>query len=422
MEQIDAYKRSLSAPWDSRAAIIPINKWKDGVGKAINFSYFSPYDVVKQPFSAALKTLEEGKVRQEDAGNVAWNLMLGEDGPVRKLLDPFISEAIFFEKVLDTLPSGIGFGGRGGVTKTGSRVYSITDDGPEAFLKSLVHIIEGVQPTAITTAGKLVQGLEKDLKRGGQPVTLQDELLALFSGIRIINVDVPKAMQFKVTDYQKKFRSVTQTEKLFSLENYQNRGPLVLADEFRQIQDETLKVNREFHLILEDALKTGVPKRQLLKILRDRRISYAKAKKLLDGKNIPYTGYEERMKKRVKEAQIEAKRRGEGETVNKEYFYPKKLFRDILREYKNKTLKIEEPNTRLLELEKFKESISGDQSALPGQEETTQLADIQTPPLPNMAMPVVQTARANVNPNTNLTRTQEALLSPEEKIIASRRV
>ena len=74
----------------------------------------------------------------------------------------------------------------------------------------------------------------------------------------------------------------------------------------------------------------------------------------------------------------------------------------------------------MLELEKFKESLQGDQSSLPGQEETTQLANIQTPPLPNMTMPVVQTARANVNPNTNLTPTQEALLSPEEKVIASR--
>ena len=134
-------------------------------------------------------------------------------------------------------------------------------------MKSLAHIIEGVQPTAITTAGKLVQGLEEDVKRGGQPVTLRDELLALFSGVRIINVDVPRSMQFKVTDYNQKFRSVTQTEKLFSLQNYQNRGPLVLADEFRQIQDETLKVNRDFHMILQDALKTGVPKRELLKIL-----------------------------------------------------------------------------------------------------------------------------------------------------------
>ena len=55
-------------------------------------------------------------------------------------------------------------------------------------------------------------------------------------------------------------------------------------------------------------------------------------------------------------------------------------------------------------------------------ENNIQQTEIRTPPLPNMAMPVIQTARADVNPNTNLTRTQEALLSPEEKIIASRRV
>ena len=36
----------------------------------------------------------------------------------------------------------------------------------------------------------------------------------------------------------------------------------------------------------------------------------------------------------------------------KNIFILKRLFRDILREYKNKTLKIEEPNTTLLELEK----------------------------------------------------------------------
>jgi hypothetical protein len=420
MEQIEAYKRSLSAPWDSRAAIIPINKWKDGVGKAINFSYFSPYDVVRQPFSAALKTLEEGKLKQQDAGDVAFNLMLGRDGPVAKLLEPFISEAIFFEKVSDVIPRGVFIGGRGGETKTGAKVYSQTDDGSTAFIKSLAHIIEGVQPTAITTAGKLVQGLEKDLKKGGQPVTLQDELLALLSGIRIINVDVPRSMQFKVTDYNQKFRSVTQTERLFSLENYQNRGPNVLAQEFRQIQDETLKVNKDFHLILQDALKTGVPKRELLKILRGRRIPYAKAKKLLDGRNIPYTGFDERMKKRVKEAQKEATRRGEGETVNKEYFYPKKLFREILREYKNKSIKIEEPSES--ELDKLREYLkqkeNETQSSVPV-DRTIQTADIQTPPLPNTPMPVVRTAQLP-GINTNLTRTEEALLSPEEQVIASR--
>jgi len=46
--------------------------------------------------------------------------------------------------------------------------------------------------------------------------------------------------------------------------------------------------------------------------------------------------------------------------------------------------------------------------------------NIQTPKLPDTPMPNVQTARV-ADPNTNLTRAQEALLSPEEKVIASRR-
>ena len=417
-EQIEAYKRSLSAPWDSRAAIMPINTWKDGVGKAINFSYFSPYDVITQPVKAALKTLEEGKIKQQDADVVAFNLFLGADGPVRKLLDPFISESIALERISDVIPSGVIVGGRGGVTKTGKVVYSETDDGPTAFMKSLVHIIEGVQPTGITTGGKIIAGIEKDIKRGGDPVSLQDELLALFSGVRIINVNVPKAMEYKITDYNKKFRSVTKAEKFFSLEDFQNRGPEVIAQEFKNIQDETFRVNQEFYFILKDAMETGVKERDLLKILRKRRISYSKAKKLLKGKNIPYTAYEERMKDKVKAAEKIAKERGE--KINKEYFYPKKLFRTILREYKNKDLNIKE-NSQLNEIERILKIQKDKLSSVPQKTEDRAFAEIQTPQLPVLPMPNVNVAAANIMPNTNLTRTQQALLSPEEQIIASRR-
>ena len=417
MDQVDAYKRSLSAPWDSRAAILPVNTWKDGKGKAINFSYFSPYDVVTQPVRAALKTLEEGKLKQQDADVVAFNLFLGADGPVRKLIDPFVSESIALERISDVLPSGILVGGRGGVTKTGKVVYSETDDGPTAFMKSIVHIIEGVQPTAITTGEKIIAGIEKDIKRGGTPVSLQDELLALFSGVRIINVDVPKAMQFKITEYNKKFKSTTKAEKFYSLENFQNRGPLVMADEFRNIQDETFRVNQDFYFILQDAIATGVKERDLLKILRNRNISFEKAKKLLKGKNIPFTAYEERMKSRVKEAEKIAKDRGE--KINKEYFYPKRLFRDILKEYKNKDLNIKE-DAQLNEIERILKLQSDKVSSVPQITEDRAFAELTTPPLPNTPMPVVQTA-ALPGTNTNLTRTQLALLSPEEQIIASRR-
>jgi hypothetical protein len=195
-----------------------------------------------------------------------------------------------------------------------------------------------------------------------------------------------------------------------------------MADEFRTIQEEALKVNREFHNIIQDALKVGVPKREILKILRKRKISYEKAKRLLDGKNIPFTAYEGGMKSRVEAAKKEAERRGEGETINKEYFYPKKLFREILREYKNKSIKIEEPGES--ELDKLRDYIkqkeNEPQASVP-LNKNIQTASIQTPPLPQTPMPNIQPIAQQINPQTNLTRTQQALLSPEEQLIASRR-
>jgi len=47
-------------------------------------------------------------------------------------------------------------------------------------------------------------------------------------------------------------------------------------------------------------------------------------------------------------------------------------------------------------------------------------SSMQTPPLPNMPSPRIMAQTQQKDPITNLTRTQEALLSPEEKVIASR--
>ena len=106
-------------------------------------------------------------------------------------------------------------------TKTGSKVYSDTDSDQDKFIKSLAHIFKGVRPTFIDTGDKLIKGFTKDIKKGGQPVNLQDELLAMLSGIRIINVDVPRTMQYKITEYNRNIRSVTTAEKFFSLQDFQ---------------------------------------------------------------------------------------------------------------------------------------------------------------------------------------------------------
>jgi hypothetical protein len=412
MEEIEAYKRSLSAPWEKRAQIIPINKWKDGVGKAINFSYFSPYEVITKPIEAAFKQWQEGTIRGDGIGKQLFKQLFGQDGPIRTILSPFISQPIALERFTDVLPAEIGLGNRGGITKTGSKVYVDTDSDGDKVAKSFVHILKGIEPGAVTTGRKLVQGLQQDIAKGGRPVNLQDEILALLSGIRIINVDVPRTMEYKITDYNKKARSVTATEKFFSLQDFRQRGPDVLAEEFRKIQEEKLRVNQDFHQILKDAQIMGVDARTLKKIMRKRNISARDANFLLKGKNIPYTGYETRMKKRVQEAEKVAKDRGV--EINKEYFYPKRLFKDIIRQYKKIPLMREteteeettEPNIIERGLDRVKDLFSE--------------APIQTPPLGPTPMPNNRLF-ATAPVNTNLTRTESALLSdPLEREIARR--
>ena len=332
------------------------------------------------------------------------------------MLDPFITQSIALERFTDVLPAEIGLGNRGGVTKTGAKVYSDTDSAGDKIAKSFVHILKGIEPGAVTTGRKILQGAQEDVSRGGVPANLRDEILALLSGVRIINIDVPRTMQYKITEYNRNKRSVTATEKFFSLEDFRQRGPEVMGQEFRDIQDENLKVNKEFYQVLQDAQTMGVSEKDLKKIMRKRGVSARNANFLLKGKNIPYTGYDGRMRKRVQDAKKLAKDRGE--TINKEYFYPKRLFREILREYKKRSLKPEEQQPSIID--RSLDSIKDLFSQAPT-ETNVQQTEIRTPPLPNTPMPIVQPTRANVIPNTNLTRVQTALLSPEEQVIASRR-
>ena len=152
--------------------------------------------------------------------------------------------------------------------------------------------------------------------------------------------------------------------------------------------------------------------------LRKRGLSIKNAMAILKGRNVPYSGYKERMQKRVRDANKIGKEQGQGD-INSSYFFPRKEFLKIEREYRRKSLDPEAPVNRSIidsVMDLFSERTTPQGETV----QTAQVQEIKTPPLPGTPMPRVQTAQANINPITNLTRTQEALLSPEEKIIASR--
>ena len=146
--QWDAYKRSGAAVWDSRSKLIPIEGWTNGESAAINFSYFSPYDVLQAPFNAALAKAREQNLNPQETEKYVLDLMFAEEGPVMTLLEPFITEPIGFDRLIDVTT-------RNGRKDQGGTVYSASDDLGDKIVKSLAYILDGVQPGVTKSFDKI---------------------------------------------------------------------------------------------------------------------------------------------------------------------------------------------------------------------------------------------------------------------------
>ena len=416
LEELDAYKRSFAAPWNKTSILLPMNKWIKGKGKAINFSYFSPYDVVQRPFEAFFATWGKGKLSNQKRRDILLSAM-GDS--LSELFDSFVSEPIGYERIIDVLPRGKF--GREGQKKAGGFVYSDTDSPSEIWTKSFAHVLEGIEPGVVTTGGKIKSAIESDIKPGGQPYSLRDEALALFSGIRIIDVNVPRSMEYGITGYKYDKRAVTKAEKFYSLEDAMSRGPDVMADEFRNIQEESFRIQQEFYYVLQDALEMGLTKRDVKKILKARGLGKKEIRQLFRGKFTPANYNKDLMEKRYKKA----KEAFPGEKVIKSYFYPKSELNRVIREYRNKSLKYETDEGDSI-LDKIKDAIIPPAGAAEMEPiidtSNMQTNRIQTPPLPQTPQPrqMVGLASLQINPATGLTRTETALLSPSEQEIARR--
>ena len=414
MAEIDAYKNSFAADWNKNSTILPLDKWIKGKGKALNFSYFSPYDVVQSPVEAFMKAIHEGKMTNQKRRDILLSAM---GATLSDLFDSFVSEPIGYERILDVLPRGKF--GRGGQKKAGGFVYSDTDSPSDVWTKSFVHVLEGVEPGAVTTGKKIGRAIDNDLKPGGQPYSLRDEALALFSGIRIIDINVPRTMNYKMTDFRRNKLSVTKAEKFYSLTDALNRGPDVLSQEFRNIQEEMFRVQQEFHYVLKDALAMGLKKTDIRKIMMKRGFSVRETSALLKGQFIPFKASNSLMQKRVRDA----KAAYPDEKIESSFFYPRREFFKIMREYRNKSLKYKIPKKPVSSIEVPEIPKEKTVSLLPKLPAINMANNYRSqtplPPTPGVNQQVVAQAPQQAGA-TGLTATETALLSDEEKAIRLR--
>ena len=160
----------------------------------------------------------------------------------------------------------------------------------------------------------------------------------------------------------------------------------------------------------------GLTKQDLRRIMKDRGMGTREMNMVLRGKMEPFKFSESRFRKRVKDA----KKAYPDENIEKSFFFPRTDFIKVMREYRGKSLKPVEPEVRQEVEETEGPSIINRLKNMVTPTNTSQQS--QVPPLPNTPSANVQMASAATakSPITNLTRTEEALLSPTDKVIAAR--
>ena len=402
-----AYLEDLGPAFMEDHALVPLTNQdkKTGMFKAFNLSTYNPYAYVIDPVNGFIRELTTPRLITEIDGEV-YNRLFDAAGPLMAFLEPFTTEAIALEPAFDIWA-------RQGRSRDGSIIFSPSDDFGEKVEKSWNHFLGTIAPGFIRSAAQVLDALSLDTK-SGRVMELGDVLIRLLGG-SIMNVDPVAALDYKAIDIREIRSNAYKTEHFFSKENALERGPDVMAAEFEDIQNEALAAQFEVWKMFQQSLNSGLlTKRQIEKVLGKDGRNVPNLDRLMDGKFTPVSFSRSGLTKRADDLYEEYKRNGI--ILNKSDLKPFSKLRRIMRTMKR--IKFEDlldPNRAPL---------------LPSTEPTPALeggignmfSQNQVAPLPNTPTPDVSQVNMNqgADPQTGLTKTETALLSPSEKLIQQR--
>ncbi len=373
--------RQFVPDWSKNSKLVPI-RTDDGELRYIDFSHSNAYDVIARPYRTLVNNIIAGQATDQ---TLLSGFVDGVTQASAEIMNPFIGESIWTEATADIIV-------RGGRTKEGRQLYTEqTPAGNKAAIRFL-HLGQALAPSyrQFQRLGQAAFGLPT--KRGDE-LNIGPEL-AGFMGFRPIKVDPLQSMGFKIAEYQTGIRNSRRefTGGYFGLLRGGRIKPNDVIQAFYNSNRARFLVQQEMNKNISAANILGVSSSRLRKEFKDRQISDSTFNDLARAKFEPYYPSEDIQDR----------------------------FKEIARNLGDPNIFLEVRPTLRLMFKEFK------RLPLTGSFESDindfLFESISTPPLPQTGQPIVNT-QANLqqrDPITNLTRTQKALLSPEEQVIASK--
>ena len=407
-EDMEAYRQFFAPPYQRNDNIVALTKADKGKFKAVSLGDFIPQHAVTEPIEAFFAKKREKELVKENLnfGDYA-NIIFGKGGPVRTFLEPYISQPIGFQPFAEV------FSGR---KKTGGRIWSESDTDWDKFTKSLKHIGDVIEPGIISTSQKIRDAITKQPSAYGTIKETGDVAIGASTGLKPYNVDILSSLDRVITDYSKIRSEVYTAEKFYTPLDIRARTGQVLVDEFIDVQREAFRLQKEIYEAIQAAKRFDLDDYDIRQKFKERKgISSKVLNSLMNGEFVPVNFSESRFEKKIKKIRDNETQFDYSYNLSDDELYPKYELKDVLSNLKYNSLS-----------EDFYYDRKDLRSEVPIENiEVEQVVEIpqtkiKTPPLPKQPTPVVQTTVNNLVPNTGLTASETALLSPDEQAIRLR--
>ena len=380
--------------FSENSTLLPV--YEDGKYKYIDFSRAFFYDVVTAPVQTAFTEMN----RREDEGVIP-SLAIGLTKAFAQLADPFVSESIWISGVADLYF-------RKGVTKQGQKIWNERDGLGTKVAKAIGHLTKLYTPGSAVQLERLYSSITGKTIKGTQ-YEVSDELLGLL-GLRKAPVDIPRSMEIMIGQFRKAERNERNLIYAGTLTGDPVKDDNLIIKQFIFANKQRLETFEVMRRQYDAAKLLGMKEKEIKQIFEDRQMMplYKAIKRnkfnpfgVSDGMKDAYArladkyGIENPLSKRILKRINKIEKKLKKQRLNKDFIIDEEryLFDDQ---------NIIEKGINLFKKEEENKSLPEGFS--------------QT-----MPSPVVNTtAMASKNPITNLTRTEDALLSPTEKVIAGR--
>jgi hypothetical protein len=394
-EEMNALRKFVPE-WSKNSTLLPTGRDKDGYLKYIDFSYSNAYDTLSRPFRTIVNSLGQGI---EDKESLMKSLGEGMTESMIEILQPFASESIFTEALIDTTF-------RRGIGRQGRRIWQEVDDTPTKIAKAVSHLGETFVPGSISQFKRLGYALgDKADPKYGQTFELEDELPGLL-GFRSISSNPERGLIYMTTRFVNQLKD---SENLFTAPLLRGGRvtPEDIINRYKYSESKRFQVMKEMYKNIDAARVLGVKENVIRNKVKRKGISKQDFQDVTLGKytpNRPSRFFINRMNQINRNLNRE-----EGLDIPNPYFEALPELNKIIRE--NNRIDLKTGELRFPDIEISQTQVQAQ----------SQLQIPQLPSLPSLPQPIPGNQFGQIpqqiNPATGLTSTETALLSPSEQLI-----